>query len=123
MKRMIESTTAPAAIGPYSQAISYGNMLFMSGQLGMTPDKVFADNAADQARQSLSNIKSILETAGYSMSDVVKTTIFLTDINDFKDVNTAYGEFFVAPYPARSTVAVKELPLGGKVEIEATACK
>lgn len=122
-KRMIESTEAPAAIGPYSQAIECGNMIFLSGQLGMTTGKVFPDNTADQARQSLANIRNILDAAGYDMADVVKTTIFLTDINDFKDVNAAYSEFFSFPCPARSTVAVKELPLGAKVEIEVIASK
>jgi len=123
MKKEVKCLDAPAAIGPYSQAIELGGMIFVSGQLGMTTDKAFGESVTEQARQSLNNLKSILETAGYSMSDVIKTTIFLADIDDFKDVNTVYGEFFTPPYPARSTVSVKALPLNAKVEIEVIANK
>ena len=123
MKKEIKCLDAPAAIGPYSQAIDLGSTIFVSGQLGMTNDKIFGEGVTEQARQSLNNLKRILEAAGYTMSDVVKTTIFLADINDFKDVNTVYGEFFAQPYPARSTVSVKDLPLNARVEIEVIASK
>ncbi|HEX3045219.1 MAG TPA: RidA family protein [Bacillota bacterium] len=124
MKTNISSSQAPQAIGPYSQAILAGNLLFISGQLGLTPGGAMAaPDAPAQARQALENIKSILSAAGLSMVDVVKTTVFLIDLNDFASVNQLYEEYFQAPYPARACVQVAALPKGGRVEIEAMAVK
>ncbi|MCL6590767.1 MAG: RidA family protein [Firmicutes bacterium] len=124
MKTDISTTQAPQAIGPYSQAILAGNLLFISGQLGLTPKGFMAaPEAAIQARQALENIKAILAAAGLSMADVVKTTVFLVDLNDFGAVNQLYEEYFQAPYPARACVQVAALPKGGRVEIEAVAVK
>jgi 2-iminobutanoate/2-iminopropanoate deaminase len=119
----ISTTHAPAAIGPYSQAIRTDGYLFCSGQLGLDPatgDFVAGDVAA-QAEQSLRNLGAVLEAAGLTFNDVVKTTIFLADIADFAAVNAVYGRFVTDPPPARSTVAVAALPKGGRVEIEAIA--
>ena len=119
----ISTTQAPAAIGPYSQAIRADGYLFCSGQLGLDPatgDFVAPDVAA-QAEQALRNLGAVLEAAGLTFGDVVKTTIFLADIGDFATVNGVYGRFVTDPPPARSTVAVAALPKGGRVEIEATA--
>ncbi len=119
----ISTTQAPAAIGPYSQAIRADGYLFCSGQLGLDPatgDFVAPDVAA-QAEQALRNLGTVLEAAGLTFGDVVKTTIFLADIGDFAAVNGVYGRFVTDPPPARSTVAVAALPKGGRVEIEATA--
>lgn len=123
--KAIATTTAPAAIGPYSQAIVTGNLVFVSGQLPIDPATgVFAEGGIKElTRQSLTNIKNILETVGVSMSDVVKTTVFLADMADFADMNTVYAEFFTEPFPARSAVAVKTLPKGARVEIECIAEK
>jgi len=110
------------AVGPYSPAIATGDLLFCSGQIALAPDgSMVGDSAAEQARVALQNLGSLLAAAGRSLADVVKTTIFLTDMNDFATVNGVYAEFFSAPYPARSTVAVAALPKGAKVEIEAVA--
>ena len=119
----ISTTRAPAAIEPYSQAIRADGYLFCSGQLGLDPatgDFVAPDVAA-QAEQALRNLGAVLEAAGLTFGDVVKTTIFLADIGDFAAVNGVYGRFVTDPPPARSTVAVAALPKGGRVEIEATA--
>ena len=123
MKKMINTIKAPAAIGPYSQAIQVGNLLYTSGQIPIDPiSGVFVEGGIkEQTRQSLQNVKAILEQAGFTMANVVKTTVFLADMNDFADMNTVYAEFFVEPYPARSAVAVKTLPKGALVEIEAVA--
>ena len=117
MKQTISTPQAPAAIGPYSQAIRVGNLIFTSGQIPIDPATgVFVEGGIkEQTRQSLSNIKAILEEAGSSMSHVIKTTVFLADMN------TVYAEFFSEPYPARSAVAVKTLPKGALVEIEVVA--
>lgn len=126
MKEQISTTNAPAAIGPYSQAIMAGNTLYVSGQLGIVPaTRQLAEGGVEaQARQSLTNIKSILEAAGLSMSNVVKTTCLLADIADFAAFNAIYSEFFPsAPAPARSAFAVKALPKAALVEIEAIAVK
>ncbi|MBO4612796.1 MAG: RidA family protein [Bacteroidaceae bacterium] len=119
----INTKQAPAAIGPYSQAIRVGNLVYTSGQIPIDPATgAFVEGGIkEQARQSLTNVKAILEEAGLSMSDVVKTTVFLADMNDFADLNAVYAEFFTAPYPARSAVAVKTLPKGALVEIEVIA--
>ena len=123
MKKVISTTKAPAAIGPYSQAIQVGNLVYTSGQIPINPATgVFVEGGIrEQTRQSLLNVKAILEEAGLTMSDVVKTTVFLADMNDFADMNAVYAEFFAEPYPARSAVAVKMLPKGALVEIEVVA--
>ena len=119
----ISTTNAPAAIGPYSQAIKVGELVFVSGQLPIDPATgAFAEGSIKElTRQSLTNMKAILEEAGTSMANVVKTTVFLADMNDFAAMNEVYAEFFAAPFPARSAVAVKTLPKGALVEIECIA--
>ena len=121
--KVISTTKAPAAIGPYSQAIKVGNLVYTSGQIPIDPATgVFVEGGIkEQTRQSLTNIKAILTEADLSMSNVVKTTVFLADMNDFADMNAVYAEFFAEPYPARSAVAVKTLPKGALVEIEVVA--
>ena len=123
MKKVISTEKAPAAIGPYSQAIRVGNLVYTSGQIPIDPATgVFAEGGIkEQTRQSLLNVKAILEEAGLSMGDVVKTTVFMADMGDFAEMNSVYAEFFAEPYPARSAVAVKSLPKGALVEIEAVA--
>ena len=123
--KVIIATKAPAAIGPYSQAIQVGNLVFTSGQIPIDPTTgTFVEGGIkEQTRQSLTNVKAILEETGVSMSNVVKTTVFLADMNDFADMNAVYAEFFTEPYPARSAVAVKTLPKGALVEIEVLAVK
>lgn len=125
MKKAINSQAAPAAIGPYSQAIQVGNLVYTSGQLPIDPATgEFAEGGIkEQTRQSLTNIQAILKEAGLDMGDVVKTMVFMTDMNDFADMNSVYSEFFSQPYPARSAVAVKALPKGALVEIEVVAGK
>ena len=122
-KTMITTPKAPAAIGPYSQAIKIGNLIFTSGQIPIDPATgVFVEGGIkEQTRQSLLNVKFILAEDGLTMSDVVKTTVFMADMNDFADMNAVYAEFFAEPYPARSAVAVKTLPKGALVEIEVIA--
>lgn len=119
----ISTTNAPAAIGPYSQAIKVGELVFVSGQLPIDPATgAFAEGGIKElTRQSLTNMKAILEEAGTSMANVVKTTVFLADMNDFAAMNEVYAEFFATPFPARSAVAVKTLPKGALVEIECIA--
>ena len=119
----LSTTNAPAAIGPYSQAIKVGELVFVSGQLPIDPATgAFAEGGIKElTRQSLTNMKAILEEAGTSMANVVKTTVFLADMNDFAAMNEVYAEFFAAPFPARSAVAVKTLPKGALVEIECIA--
>jgi 2-iminobutanoate/2-iminopropanoate deaminase len=114
---------APAPVGPYSQAIRSGGFLFCSGQVGLDPKlgKIVEGGVAEQTRQVLDNIAAVLSAAGLTFDAIVKTTIFLVDINDFATVNAIYGERMGAPPPARSTVAVAALPLGARVEIEAIA--
>ena len=125
MNNPIQTPNAPAAIRPYSQAMQAGNLLFVSGQIPIDPATgAFAgEDIATQARQSLTNVKAILEAAGYTCADVVKTTVLLANMEDFATVNGIYAEFFTAPCPARACFAVKELPKGALVEIEAIACK
>ena len=122
-KSVISTAKAPSAIGPYSQAIRVGNFVYTSGQIPIDPATgVFAEGGIkEQTRQSLLNVKAILEEAGLTMSDVVKTTVFMVDMNDFAEMNTVYAEFFCEPFPARSAVAVKTLPKGALVEIEVVA--
>ena len=123
MKTVILTPHAPAAVGPYSQAIKANGFVYTAGQLGLDPQTgAFAGaDVAAQARQAMQNLKAILAAAGSDMSRVVKTTIFLVDMGDFKAVNAIYGEYFEGAPPARSTVQVAALPLGGLVEIEAVA--
>lgn len=124
MKKVICSQKAPGAIGPYSQAIEANGMVFVSGQLpidaatGVMPEGVEA-----QARQSLENVKHILEEAGLSMANIVKTTVFLADMSLFADMNKVYATYFSGDYPARSAVAVKALPKDALVEIECIAAR
>ena len=123
MKQTISTPQAPAAIGPYSQAIRVGNLIYTSGQIPIDPATgVFVEGGIkEQTRQSLTNVKAILQEAGLSMANVIKTTIFMADMNDFTDMNAVYAEFFAESYPARSAVAVKTLPKGALVEIEVVA--
>lgn len=125
MMKTIRTTAAPAAIGPYSQATEVGGLIFCSGQLPIDPaTSLFPDGGIkEQTRQSLLNIKNILCSEGLGMENVVKTTVFLASIDDFASMNEVYSEFFTSPYPARSAVAVKDLPKGALVEIECLAAR
>ena len=120
-KQAVHSDSAPAALGPYSQGIIAGSLVFCSGQTGLDATGNLAAGLAAQAEQCLKNIAAVLAAAGSSPEKVVKCTVFLTDMNDFAVVNEIYGKFFPAPYPARSCVQVSALPKGGVVEIEAIA--
>ena len=121
----IKTNLAPGAIGPYSQAIKAGKTIYVSGQLGLNPETgdFDKDDIVVQTKQSLSNIKAILEQEGYTMADVVKTTVLLKDIGEFKTMNEIYGTFFKEPYPARAAFEVACLPKNARVEIEAIAVK
>ena len=121
--KAINSTKAPSAIGPYSQAVDKDGFIFVSGQLPIdeTTGAFAGDDIASQAKRSLQNIKYILEEAGLEMKDISKTTILLKDIEDFAIVNEVYGQFFTAPYPARATYEVARLPKDALIEIEAIA--
>ena len=121
--KVISTTKAPAAIGPYSQAIKVGNLVYTSGQIPIDPKtgSIVEGGIKEQTRQSLTNVKTILEEAGLTMANVVKTTVFMADMNDFAEMNAVYAEFFSEPYPARSAVAVKTLPKGALIEIEVVA--
>lgn len=123
LKEGVQTDKAPAALGPYSQAIKTNNLVFVSGVLGLIPEtgKFISDNVVDQTEQVLKNMGEILQASGASYSSVVKTTIMLADINDFKKVNEIYGKYFSSPAPARSTYQVAALPLNAKVEIECIA--
>lgn len=123
MKAAIGSSDAPQAIGPYSQAIVTGNMLYASGQIPINPasGNIEATDIKAQAHQVLKNIGAVLSAADLKYSDVVKTTVFLTDLNDFGAVNEIYGEYFSQPYPTRSCVQVAALPKSAKIEIEIIA--
>ena len=126
MKQRINTDNAPAAIGPYSQAIDSGTgLIFVSGQLPIDPATgAFPEGGVqEQTRQSLTNAKAILEAAGLSLANVVKTTVFLADMGDFAAMNEIYAQFFSEPYPARSAVAVKTLPKGALVEVECIAAR
>ena len=122
----ISTSNAPAAIGPYSQAVDSGaGLVFLSGQLPIDPATgAFPEGGIEaQTRQSLRNVQAILAAAGLSMANVVKTTVFLADMGDFAAMNEVYAEFFAEPFPARSAVAVKSVPKGALVEIECIAAK
>lgn len=124
MKKQISTTNAPAAIGPYSQAIDLGNIVFISGQIPVNPATgEIPEGIAAQTAQSISNIKAILAEAGLTIGDVVKTTVFLADMSLFVPMNEVYAKEFTNPFPARSAVAVKELPKQVLVEIETIAVR
>lgn len=124
MKQVIATTNAPGAIGPYSQAIDLGEFLFASGQIPVNPATgEIPEGIAAQGRQSLANVKAILAAAGLTMDNVVKTTVFLADMSLFGEFNAVYAEAFTEPYPARSCVAVKELPKQVLCEVEVIAKK
>lgn len=120
--KQITSDKAPGAVGPYSQALAAANLIFTSGQLPIEyVSKAMPEDIKEQAAVSLTNLRNVLQAGGSDLSKVLKTTVYLTDIKDFPAVNEVYAEFFGQPFPARSCFAVKELPLGAKVEIEAVA--
>ena len=122
-KKVIIAEKAPKAIGPYSAAISFGNFIFTSGQLGLIPEsgEPAGEDIKSQTRQALKNVQSVLEAAGTNLSHVLKTTVFLRDMNDFAAMNEVYAEFFPGECPARSAVQVAKLPRGLAVEIEVIA--
>jgi 2-iminobutanoate/2-iminopropanoate deaminase len=123
MKEAISSSDAPKAIGPYSQAIRSGQLLFLSGQIPLDPTsgQMIEGDVTAQARRVMENLGAVLKAAGLSFEAVVRTTIFLADMNDFAKVNEVYGSYFSAPAPARATVQVAQLPRGARVEIDAIA--
>jgi 2-iminobutanoate/2-iminopropanoate deaminase len=125
MKRIISTPNAPAAIGPYSQAVEAGDTLYVSGQIPIDPatGKLVEGDVTAQAIQVFRNIKAILDEAGYSFSDVIKSTVYLADMAYFADVNTVYKEYYQTECPARAAFAVKGLPLGSLVEIETIAIR
>ena len=122
MKEAVSSPDAPKAVGPYSQAIRAGALLFVAGQIALTPaGQMVEGDFAVQAAQVLDNIQAILKTAGLAMTDIVRTTVFLADMNDLAAMNQVYGRYFAEPYPARATVQVARLPRDVQIEIEAIA--
>lgn len=124
MKNIITANNAPAAIGPYSHAVEAGGLVFTSGQLGLDPATgKLQEGVEAQTKQALENLKNVLEAAGSSVANVLKTTVFVQDLGDFAAVNAVYGEFFGKDFPARSCVQVAKLPAGGLVEIECVAKK
>lgn len=124
MKKQISTNNAPQAIGPYSQGIATEGLVFISGQLPINAATgVMPEDVAEQAKESLNNLQAILKESGLTMNDVVKTTIFLADMNDFVVANEVYGSFFSEPFPSRSTVEISRLPKDAKIEIEAIAVK
>lgn len=124
-KRAIATTDAPQAIGPYSQAIAAGGLVFLSGQIALDPDrgKLVEGTIEDETRRVLNNLKAVLATEGLTMNAIVRTTVYLTDLADFPRVNQTYAEFFAEPFPARATVQVAALPRGARVEIDAIAIR
>ena len=124
MKKIIATLNAPGAIGPYSQAIDIGAFVFASGQIPINPaDGKIPSDIKSQTVQAIANVAAILNEAGLTLDNVVKTTVFLADMNDFQAMNEVYGQAFSAPYPARSAVAVKDLPKKVLVEIEVVAAR
>lgn len=120
--RIVSSDGAPPALGPYSQAVRAGDLLFTAGQTGLKPDGTFVGGSvSDQAEQVMNNLEAVLAAAGCTFADVVKATCYLTDMNDFKEFNEVYGSRFTEEPPARTTVAVAALPVGAKVEVELVA--
>jgi len=122
-KSRIHTDNAPAAIGPYTQAIDLGEMIFTSGQIPVAPDGSVSEDISEQTRQALLNLKAVVEAGGSSFDKVIKTTVFITDMAQFGAINAVYSEFFSEPYPARSCVQVAALPKGVSIEIEAIALK
>ncbi|HAK47010.1 MAG TPA: reactive intermediate/imine deaminase [Spirochaeta sp.] len=122
-KEILTAENAPKAIGPYSIGVKSGDLMFLSGQVGIVPEKggLISDDTKEQAMQAMKNITAILNSSKATMENIIKTTIYLTAMSDFSIVNEVYASYFKGDFPARSTVAVKELPLGAKVEIEVTA--
>jgi 2-iminobutanoate/2-iminopropanoate deaminase len=125
MKKIIKTSNAPAAIGPYSQAVEINGTLYISGQLGIVPEtgKLADGGITGQTRQALKNIEAILHAAGFSFVEVVKSTCLLSDISDFKAMNEVYAQYYFENQPARAAFAVKDLPLGAMIEIETIAVK
>jgi 2-iminobutanoate/2-iminopropanoate deaminase len=125
MKKIIYTKKAPAAVGPYSQAVEANGMLFISGQIGLDPETgtIVEGGIKEQTRQVMENIRTILDEAGYYFSDVVKSTCLLSDISNFAAMNEIYGKYYLQNSPARAAFAVKDLPLGALVEIETIAAK
>lgn len=124
MKTPIQTSKAPKAIGPYSQAIKAGNLIFLSGQIPLNPEtmEMVGTTVEEQTEQVMKNLRAVLEQEGLTLQHVLKTTIFLTSMADFPKVNAVYEKFLEAPYPARATIAVAGLPKNALVEIEAIAC-
>ena len=124
MKKVVETKKAPGAIGPYSQGIDIGNLIFFSGQIPLNPETdEMPEGIEAQTKQALENVKGLLESQGLDFSHVVKTTVFLDNMDDFNTVNSIYAQYFVEPYPARSAVEVGRLPKGALIEVEIIACK
>jgi 2-iminobutanoate/2-iminopropanoate deaminase len=127
MKEIVSTPKAPAAIGPYAQAVKIkaSEMLFCSGQIPLDPEsgQLITGPAADQAKRVMENLKAIIESSGFTIDDVVKTTIYLTDLGDFGEVNKVYESYFSGSFPARATVQVAALPRGAAIEIDAMACR
>jgi 2-iminobutanoate/2-iminopropanoate deaminase len=124
-KQIINTTNAPAPIGPYNQAVKAGNMLFVSGQIALHPEtnQLVTEDISLETHQVMHNLKGILAAAGMDFSDILKTTIFITDMKNFSQINEVYGKYFSGYFPARETVEVSGLPKGVNVEISAIACK
>ncbi len=125
MKKTIATDAAPKAIGPYSQAVAFGNLLFCAGQIPLDPvsGEIVGADVAAQSERACENIRGVLAANAMTFADVVKTTVYLTTMDDFAAMNAVYARYFVEPFPARSTVAVAGLPRGVRVEIEVTAAK
>lgn len=124
MKNVVKTNKAPGAIGPYSQGINVGNMYFFSGQIPLDPETgVMAEGIEAQSHQAFKNVKGLLESQGMDFSNVVKTTVFLDNMDDFTTVNNIYATYFVEPFPARSAVEVAKLPKGALIEVEVIAVK
>lgn len=124
MKKVVKTDQAPGAIGPYSQGIDLGNMIFFSGQIPLNPQTgEMPEGIVAQAKQALENVKGLLGSQGLDFSHVVKTTVFLDNMDDFNTVNEIYAQYFVEPYPARSAVEVAKLPKGALIEVEVIAVK
>ncbi len=121
MKEIIMSSKAPKALGPYSHANKVGNMVFISGQIPLKADGTVVEGVEEQAKQCLENVKAIIEEAGGTLENIVKTTIFMTDLGNFTRVNEVYGTYFTENHPARTTIEISKLPLGVGIEIEAIA--
>lgn len=124
MKTKIETPNAPKAIGPYSQGIQVGTLVYTAGQIPTTPDGALLEGSIEeQTRQVMKNLNAILEAAGATFNDVVKTTVYVTDLSDYARINAVYKEYFSEPFPAREAVEVKALPKGAKIEISMIAVK